>query len=139
MSTIISFKDLIVWRKSHEIVLRVYKITSQFPKEETYALTSQIRRAVVSVPANIAEGFKKKTLANKLIFLSHSDGSLEEVKYYLILAKDLSYISLEEYLELELSCEEISKLISGYAKSVKNYHNKSIKTISVQQCNESTL
>ncbi|MDF2932463.1 MAG: hypothetical protein K0R36_1794 [Chryseobacterium sp.] len=127
MSAIISFKDLIVWRKSHQLVLSIYKITSQFPKEETYALTSQIRRAVVSVPANIAEGFKKKTLANKMNFLSHSDGSLEEVKYYMILAKDLSYISLEEYLELELCCEEVSKLITGYAKSMKNYYSKNSK------------
>ncbi|WP_303649286.1 four helix bundle protein [Chryseobacterium edaphi] len=133
MSTIISFKYLIVWQKSHELVLCIYKVTSQFPKEETYALTSQIRRAAVSVPANIAEGFKKKTLANKLNFLSHSDGSLEEVKYYLILAKDLSYISLEKYLELELCCEEVSKLISGYAKNMKNYYNN--KATNTQQKN----
>lgn len=124
MGIIISFKDLIVWQKSHQLVLSVYGITTKFPKDETYALTNQIRRAMVSVPANIAEGFRKKTLANKLNFLSHSDGSLEEVRYYLILAKDLSYISLQEYSELEFCCEEVSKLISGYAKNIKNYYTK---------------
>jgi len=122
MGTIIAFRDLIVWQKSHQLVLNIYRITSKFPKEETYSLTSQIRRASVSVPANIAEGFIKKTLANKLNFISHSEGSLEEVRYYLILAKDLEYITLEEYINIETMCEEVSKLINGYSKSIKNYH-----------------
>lgn len=113
-----------VWQKSHQFVLSIYSITSNFPKEEIYALTSQIRRASVSVPANIAEGFKKKTLPNKINFLSHSEGSLEEVKYYLILAKDLNYIYLTDFEKLTQDAEEVSKLISGYSKSIKNYHEK---------------
>lgn len=124
MGTIISFRDLIVWQKSHQLVLNIYGVITKFPKEETYALTSQIKRAAVSVPANIAEGFKKKTLPNKLNFLSHSEGSLEEVRYYLILAKDLAYINLEEYTEMEIMCEEVSKLINGYSKSMKNFHKR---------------
>lgn len=124
MGTITSFKDLVVWQRSHQLVLIIYKITSKFPKEETYALTSQMRRAMVSVPANIVEGFKKRTLPNKLNFLSHSEGSLEEVRYYLILAKDLYYISTDEYLQLESYCEEISKLINGYSKNIKNFYTK---------------
>ncbi len=125
MGTILSFKDLVVWQKSHQFVLGIYSVTSDFPKEEIYALTNQIRRASVSIPANIAEGFKKKTLPNKINFLSHSEGSLEEVKYYLILAKDLNYISLIDFEKLSLDAEEVSKLISGYLKSIKNYHQNS--------------
>ena len=124
MSSIVSFRDLIVWQKSHQFVLEIYSITSGFPKEETYALTSQLRRAVVSVPANIAEGFKKKTLPNKLNFLSHSEGSLEEVKYYLILAKDLNYINIEIFENVFCKSEEISKLINGYSKVIRDYHQR---------------
>lgn len=122
MGNIISFKDLIIWQKSHSFVLEIYSITAGFPNEEVFALTSQMRRAAVSVSANIAEGFTKRTLANKLNYLSHSEGSLEEVKYYLILAKDLQYITVEKYESLESITEEISKLISGYMKTIKNYH-----------------
>ncbi len=126
MSTILSFRDLLVWQKSHQFVLEIYSITKIFPKEEIYALTNQMRRATVSIPANIAEGFSKKTLANRINFLSHSEGSLEEVKYYIILAKDLGYISLLDFEKLTQNAEEISKLIKGYSKSIKNYHNKNL-------------
>ena len=122
MGTILSFKDLVVWQKSHQFVLEIYSVTVSFPKEEIYALTSQIRRASVSIPANIAEGFKKKTLPNKINYLSHSEGSLEEVKYYLILAKDLNYISLNNFEKLTSDPEEVSKLINGYRKSINNFH-----------------
>ena len=122
MGTIISFTDLVVWQKSHQFVLGIYSITAGFPKEEVYALTNQIRRAAVSIPANIAEGFKKKTLPNKINFLSHSEGSLEEVKYYLILAKDLNYISTFDFEKLFANAEEVSKLINGYKKSINNYY-----------------
>ena len=125
MATILSFKDLVVWQKSHQFVLGIYSVTAAFPREEVYALTSQIRRAAVSIPANIAEGFKKKTLPSKINFLSHSEGSLEEVKYYLILAKDLNYISPLDFDRLILDAEEVSKLIGGYSKSIKSYHEKS--------------
>ncbi|MFC0343174.1 four helix bundle protein [Epilithonimonas hispanica] len=122
MSTILSFQDLMVWQKSHQFVLDIYSLTKCFPKDELHALTNQIRRASVSIPANIAEGFTKKTLANKINFLSHSKGSLEEVKYYLILARDLNYIALVDFEKLIQDAEEVSKLINGYAKSIKNYH-----------------
>ncbi|WP_265428831.1 four helix bundle protein [Chryseobacterium sp. YIM B08800] len=122
MGIIISFKDLIVWQKSHAFVLEIYRISSAFPKEETYALTSQLRRAAVSIPANIAEGFTKKTLPNKLNYISHSEGSLQEVIYYLILAKDLNYINNIIFESTLNSCEEIGKLLNGYNKTIKNYH-----------------
>lgn len=124
MGNIISFKDLIVWQKSHAFVLEIYRISSLFPKEETYALTSQVKRAAVSIPANIAEGFSKKTLPNKLNYISHSEGSLQEVKYYLILAKDLDYINNATFENMVILCEEIGKLLNGYIKTIKNYHQK---------------
>lgn len=86
-----SFKDLIVWQKAHEFVLGVYKLTDTFPKSEIYCLTSQFRRAAISIAANIAEGFKKFGKQDKIRFLNIAQGSAEECKYYLILAKDLGY------------------------------------------------
>ncbi len=113
-----SFKELIVWQRSHKLVLEIYKATKAFPKEEDYALTSQIRRAGVSIPANIAEGYKKKTKGSKLNYLNISEGSLEEVKYYFILSKDLDYISQREYEVLFNLSEEVGRLIAGYSSAI---------------------
>jgi four helix bundle protein len=85
------FKDLIVWQKAHQFVLAVYSWTSGFPKSEFYGLTQQVRRAAVSIAANIAEGFKKRTKADKARFMNIVQGSLEECRSYLILATDLGY------------------------------------------------
>lgn len=85
-----TFQDLIVWQKAHEFVLKVYSFTKTFPKFERYGLTSQFR-GVVSIAANIAEGFKKKGKRDKVRFLNISQGSLEECRYYIILAEDLGY------------------------------------------------
>lgn len=79
------FQDLIVWQKAHEFVLCIYRVTGHFPNDERFGLTSQLRRAAVSIPANIAEGFKKKTVPDKLRFYNISQGSLEECRYYSIL------------------------------------------------------
>lgn len=81
------FEDLLVWQKAHQLVLSVYKATKSFPKQEVYGLVSQIRRAAVSVPANIAEGYRKRTKAEKQRFLTIAHASLEETRYYLILLK----------------------------------------------------
>ena len=86
-----NFNDLIVWQKAHKFVLAVYVYTSKFPREEIYALTSQFRRAAVSIAANIAEGFKKKSNKDKIRFYNISQGSVEECRYYLILSNDLKY------------------------------------------------
>jgi four helix bundle protein len=110
-----SFTDLIVWQKAHAFVLAVYRITAAFPKHELYGLTSQFRRAAVSIPANIAEGFRKRGAAGKARFLNTAEGSLEECRYYLILARDLGYETNEE---LQGMAEEVSKLLHGYAKSI---------------------
>jgi len=86
-----TFQDLVVWRKAHELVLAVYSFTADFPKQETYGLALQMRRAAVSVPANIAEGFRRRGKADKARYMNMAEASLEESRYYLILAKDLGY------------------------------------------------
>ena len=115
-----SFTDLIVWQKAHEFVLEVYKVTRGYPMEERFALCSQFQRAAVSIPANIAEGYKKLTRADKLRFLNISQGSLEECRYYIILSRDLSYINSNTYNELIGSLEETSKLLNSYIRGVLN-------------------
>jgi four helix bundle protein len=110
-----TFCDLQVWQKAHQFVLDLYGFTTAFPKQETYALTSQLRRAAVSIPANIAEGFAKRGRADKARFMNMAEGSLEEVRYYLILARDLAY---GDSSELSKSLEEVSKLLSSYTRSL---------------------
>jgi four helix bundle protein len=85
------FQDLVVWQKAHQFVLSIYRMTGSFPKSEMFCLTSQLRRSAISVAANIAEGFKKRGNADKARFLNIAQGSLEESRYYLILAEDLGY------------------------------------------------
>jgi four helix bundle protein len=80
-----NFQELIVWQKAHQFVLSVYRLSESFPKKEVYGLTSQLRKAAISIAANIAEGFKKKTKPEKTKFLNIAQGSLEECRYYLIL------------------------------------------------------
>jgi four helix bundle protein len=109
------FEDLIVWQKAHRFVLSVYRMSDDFPKNEIYGLTSQLRRAAVSIPANIAEGFKKRTIADKARFMNIAQGSLEECRYYLILIKDLEYGDGSAML---LQLEEVSKILDAYASSI---------------------
>jgi four helix bundle protein len=111
-----SFKDLIVWQKSHNLVLEVYRITKQFPKEEMFGLTSQFRRAVISIPANIAEGFARKGSKDKLRFYNIAAGSLNEVEYYLILSKELNYTDSSSLIP---KVEEIGRVLKAYTNSIK--------------------
>jgi four helix bundle protein len=110
-----TFKDLIVWQRTHRLVLAIYKITATFPTHELYGLVSQIRRVSVSIAANIAEGFTKRSTPEKARFLSISQGSLEEVRYYLILAEDLDYA---DTTKLHDQLTEISKLLEAYRRSI---------------------
>lgn len=112
-----SFQDLIVWQKAHQFVLKVYDFIKGFPKEETYCLTSQLRRSAISIPANIAEGFKKKSKADKMRHYNIAQGSLEESRYYLILSNDLHY---GDSAELLILLEETSKLLAAYIGSIRN-------------------
>jgi four helix bundle protein len=110
-----TFQDLIVWQKAHLFVLDIYSLTSEFPKTEIYGLTSQLRRAAISIPANIAEGFKKRTKPDKSRFMNIAQGSLEECRYYLILAQDLNYSDTASHMS---QIEEVSKLLDAYIRAL---------------------
>lgn len=112
-----TFEDLIVWQKAHQFVLAVYGLTKTFPRTEAYGLSSQFRRAAISIAANIAEGFKKRGKADKVSFLNIAQGSLEECRYYLILTNDLKYGNPDEPLSL---LEEVSKTLEAYSRSILN-------------------
>nr|HNI32957.1 four helix bundle protein [Chitinophagales bacterium] len=114
---ITSYKDLIVWQKSIDFVSYIYGITSQFPSAEKFNLTSQINRAVISIPVNIAEGFGRESSKNYIQFLKISRGSLYEVDTLFIISKNLEYITTEVYSQTTLFINEISKLLNGLIKS----------------------
>ena len=113
-----SFQDLKVWDKAHSLVLAVYRITQGFPQEEKFGLTQQIRRASVSVMANIAEGTKRRSDRDFSHFLNIAEGSLEEVKCYIILSKDLNYIDNGIFLDFFSMSEEIGKMLQGLIKKL---------------------
>jgi four helix bundle protein len=110
-----TFRDLIVWQKAHGFVLAAYVLSKKFPRDETYGLTSQFRRAAVSIAANIVEGFKKKGQRDKARFLNIAQGSLEECRYYLILIADLGYGDTDQ---LNDQLEEVSRLLTAYTNVV---------------------
>ncbi|MGD0650770.1 MAG: four helix bundle protein [Verrucomicrobiia bacterium] len=110
-----TFQDLIVWQKAHRFAIGIYRFTDGFPKMEVYGLRSQIRRAAVSIAANISEGFKKTGRADKARFMNTGQGSVEECRYYLILSADLGY---GQSSELNALLEEVSKLLDAYASAI---------------------
>lgn len=116
MSKANSFENVDIWQMAHDFVLGVYKVTETFPKHELFCLTSQLRRAAISIPANFAEGFRKESKRDKVRFYNISIGSLEECRYYLRLAKDLGYADTSELRE---SLESISKKLTRYAAVIK--------------------
>ena len=120
-----SFEQIVAWQKAHAFTVLVYQTTKKFPKDELFGLTSQFRRAAVSIEANIAEGYKKISKVDKLRFLNISEGSLSECRNYIILSRDLDYIDDKQYSQLYYSIEETSKLLTAYSKSIIN--NNGIK------------
>src|SRR5512138_2400518 len=110
-----TFQDLLVWQKAHAFVLEAYAFTATFPKSETYGLALQMRRAAVSIPANIAEGFRRRGKADKARFLNIAEGSVEECRYFLILTKDLEYGDTHA---LSAALEEVSKLLGAYTAAI---------------------
>jgi len=110
-----TFRDLLVWQKAHQFVLAVYRLTERFPRDERFGLTAQLRRAAVSIPANIAEGFRKRSDADKARFLNMAQGSAEECQYYLILCTDLRYA---DAAPLVSQLDEVSRLLTRYAAAV---------------------
>lgn len=112
-----TFRDLEVWQKAHKLVLSIYKYSDRFPGKETYSLTSQLRRAAISVAANIAEGFKKRGRLDKIRIMNIAQGSLEETRYYLILACDLGYGDSSTLLE---ETDIVGRMLDGYISSIQH-------------------
>ena len=110
-----TFQDLLVWQKAHQFVLGVYALTTAFPKQETYGLALQMRRASVSIPANIAEGFRRRGKADKARFMNMAEGSVEECRYFLILVKNLGYGDTARLASL---LEEVSRLLNAYVAAI---------------------
>ncbi len=111
------YRDLIFFQKSHELTLKIYKVTMDFPKEEIYTLVSQLRRASISIPSNIAEGSLRSTIKDYKHFLHNALGSAKEVEYQLLLSKDLNYISYDLY-------ENLIQLVNIIIGSLINYMRK---------------
>ena len=110
-----TFKDLEVWQKSHAAVLEVYKLTRRLPKEELFGLVSQMRRSAVSVPANIAEAFKRRGKPDKARQLNIAQASLEELRYFFILCADLSYLPPKV---MEDPLEEVARMLDSYTQKI---------------------
>lgn len=114
-----TFKDLLVWQKSHRLTMKIYLISKSFPIEEKFGLTSDIRRAARSVPTNLVEGYGRKGYKDALNFFNISEASLQEVKYHLILACDLKYICQKSYEEISSHADEVGRLLKGWIRSYK--------------------
>ena len=111
-----SFQDVLVWQKAHAFTLALYRATEGFPKTEQFALTSQIRRAAVSVPSNFVEGFRKRTTPDKIKFYNIAQGSADECLYQLILAHDLGYT---DTTALQADLSEVSRLLHAYINGLE--------------------
>ena len=113
----VGYKKLIVWQKAHLLVKSIYKITGIFPKDELFGLTSQMRRSAVSVPANIVEGYSRKSVKEKLNFYNIARASLSELEYYIDLSFELNYVPEEQYKQLLVTRGEVGRLLNGFIKS----------------------
>lgn len=112
------FKKLKVWLKAHKLTLETYKITINYPAEEKFSLTSQMRRAAVSIVANIVEGSKRKTIKDRQHFHNMADASLEELKYYFLLSFELDYIDKGKGEELTNSAREVGRMLNALTKAL---------------------
>jgi len=110
------FTDLLVWQQSHQLVLEIYKLTNDYPSDEKFSIVSQMRRSAYSIPANIAEGFKRNGVNDKIRFYNIAQASLSELEYFLILYRDLGYCKNN----LKSDLEEVNKLLAGLIRSIKN-------------------
>lgn len=121
-----SFQELLAWQKAHQFVLMVYNTTRTFPEWEKFRLCSQFERAAVSIAANIAEGYKKISRADKLRMMNIAQGSLEECRYYIILSKDLGYIDENHFNEMNYAIYTTSCFLNSYCKGIRenNFSNQ---------------
>ena len=127
MGNIKSYKDLIAWQKSIALVTDVYSLTKKFPIDERYGLVSQLNKAVISVPSNIAEGWGRELSKNYLQFLRIARGSLMEVETMVLISKNLNFISEKEFIETQNKIEEVGKILQGLIKSI----NQKIRNLNV--------
>jgi len=114
-----SFTDLNAWKERHVLVLMIYKITKSFPKDELFTLVSQMRRCVVSITSNIAEGFSRQSYKEKTQFYSIAQGSVTELQNQIIISKDVSYISINEFNDISMQAEKVHRIINGLIRSSK--------------------
>jgi four helix bundle protein len=119
MEKIRSFRDLDAWKEGHKLVIEIYKMTKNFPKEEVFGLCNQLRRAAVSITSNIAEGFSRNSLKEKVQFYSMAKASNTELQNQLLITKDVGYLSREKFKELEEQSIRVNKLISGLIRYCK--------------------
>ncbi len=113
------FTDLAVWQRSHALVLHIYKLTREFPSDERFNFVSQLRRAALSVPTNIAEGSKRIGRSDYARFLNIAEGSLAETEYLLMVGRDLGYLTVKSYIGPQKEIEEISRMLHGLRKAVE--------------------
>ncbi len=116
---IVEFCDLDAWKKAHNFSVEIYRLSKGFPKEETYGITSQLRRASVSISANIAEGFSRYHFNDKVNFYYNARGSASEAQSLLFLSKDLGYLKEEEFESVRRFCKDVSMLINGLIRSIE--------------------
>ena len=114
------FREIKVWEKAHALTLEIYKASSRFPREETYGLTSQLRRSSSSIPANIAEGFGRGGNAELARFLQIGMGSASELEYHVLLAKDLDFLALKSYEHLQERLVEVKKMLGALLLKVRS-------------------
>lgn len=122
-NTIRSFTDLKVWQEGHKLVILIYKITESFPKKETFSLIDQMRRAASSITANIAEGFGRQTYKEKLQFYFMAQGSLTELKNFILIAKDVGYLKQEDFDRLVMQANLTHQLLQGFIQKTKTFVN----------------
>lgn len=116
-----SFTDLKVWQEGHQLVILIYRNTKNFPREEIYSLIDQMRRAVVSITSNIAEGFGRQSYKEKIQFYYLAQGSLTELKNQLLIARDLKYLSERDFQEIAKKANEVHKLLQGLITKSKTF------------------
>jgi len=114
-----SFRDLEVWKRAHRVVLDVYRLSNPFPRSEQFGVVSQLRRAAYSIPANIAEGFGRRSTKELLQFLAIANGSLEELRYFLLLSQDLRYLFPVDHEKLEGDLKAVAQMLEALAKSLR--------------------
>lgn len=115
-----SFRELEVWQKAHALTLEVYRLTERFPESERFGTVAQLRRSAASVPANIVEGFGRRTTRELLQSLTVAKGSLEETRYFVLLSRDLHYVAGEDFQRLDVECTSVAQMLNALSRSLRS-------------------